>query len=55
MLAPRQAVLAMPVGPNRLYCYADLAAFATEDPAGRDLDRFRALFAEFGRPGTAVR
>lgn len=50
MLAPRQAFLALPVGPNRLYCYADLAAFATEDPTGRDLDRFLALFAEFADP-----
>ena len=46
MLAPRRAFLAMPVGPNRLYCYADLAALATEDPTGRDLDRFLALFAD---------
>ena len=50
MLAPRQAFLAMPVGPNRLYCYADLAALATEDPTGRDLVRFLALFAEFADP-----
>ena len=44
----------MPVGPNRLYCYADLAAFATEDPTGRDLDRFRALFAEFADPVPSI-
>jgi 2-polyprenyl-6-methoxyphenol hydroxylase-like FAD-dependent oxidoreductase len=50
MLAPRQAFLMVPVGPNRLYCYADLAAFATQDPTGRDLDRFLALFAEFADP-----
>jgi 2-polyprenyl-6-methoxyphenol hydroxylase-like FAD-dependent oxidoreductase len=50
MLAPRQAFLVMPVGPNRLYCYADLATPATEDPTGRDLDRFRALFVEFADP-----
>ena len=31
----RRAFLTMPVGPNRLYCYADLAAVATEDPTGR--------------------
>ena len=37
MLASRRAFLAMPVGPNRLYCYADLATLATEDPTGRDL------------------
>jgi 2-polyprenyl-6-methoxyphenol hydroxylase-like FAD-dependent oxidoreductase len=50
MLAPRQAFLAMPVGPNRLYCYADLATLATEDPTRRDLDRLLALFAEFAEP-----
>jgi 2-polyprenyl-6-methoxyphenol hydroxylase-like FAD-dependent oxidoreductase len=50
MLARRQAFLALPVGPNRLYCYADLASLATDDPTGRDLDRFRALFAQFADP-----
>jgi 2-polyprenyl-6-methoxyphenol hydroxylase-like FAD-dependent oxidoreductase len=50
MLAPRGAFLAIPVGPNRLYCYADLAAVGTEDPTGRALDRFLALFAEFAGP-----
>jgi 2-polyprenyl-6-methoxyphenol hydroxylase-like FAD-dependent oxidoreductase len=50
MLAPRQAFLVLPVGPNRLYCYADLGAFSTQDPTGRDLDRFVALFAEFADP-----
>lgn len=50
MLAPRRAFLAVPVGPNRLYCYADLATHATEDPTGGDLERFRALFADFAEP-----
>jgi 2-polyprenyl-6-methoxyphenol hydroxylase-like FAD-dependent oxidoreductase len=50
MLGPRRAFLAMPVGPNRLYCYADLAALATEDPIERDLLRLRALFADFAEP-----
>lgn len=50
MLAPRQTFLVLPVGPNRLYCYADLAGVAAEDPTGRDLDRFLALFAEFATP-----
>ena len=54
MLAPRRAFLAMPVGPNRLYCYADLAAFATEDPTGRDLNRLLALFAEFAEPVPSI-
>ena len=54
MLASRRAFLAMPVGPNRLYCYADLAIPATEDPTGRDLDRFRALFADFGEPVRSI-
>jgi 2-polyprenyl-6-methoxyphenol hydroxylase-like FAD-dependent oxidoreductase len=54
MLAARRAFLAMPVGPNRLYCYADLAAFATEDPTGRDLNRLLALFAEFAEPVPSI-
>jgi 2-polyprenyl-6-methoxyphenol hydroxylase-like FAD-dependent oxidoreductase len=54
MLAPRKAFLAMPVGLNRLYCYADLAALATEDPTGRNLDRFLALFAEFADPVPSI-
>lgn len=47
MLGPRQAFLALPVGPNCLYCYADLAAVGTEDPTRGDLDRLVALFKEF--------
>jgi 2-polyprenyl-6-methoxyphenol hydroxylase-like FAD-dependent oxidoreductase len=54
MLASRRAFLAMPVGPNRLYCYADLAIPTTEDPTGRDLDRFRVLFADFGEPVPSI-
>lgn len=54
MLASRRAFLAMPVGPNRLYCYADLATAATEDPTGRDLGRFLALFADFGEPVPSI-
>jgi 2-polyprenyl-6-methoxyphenol hydroxylase-like FAD-dependent oxidoreductase len=54
MLASRRAFLAMPVGPNRLYCYADLVIPATDDPTGRDLDRFRALFADFGEPVPSI-
>jgi 2-polyprenyl-6-methoxyphenol hydroxylase-like FAD-dependent oxidoreductase len=50
MLGPRLAFLAMPIGPNRLYCYADLATFATEDPTEGDLARLRALFADFAKP-----
>jgi 2-polyprenyl-6-methoxyphenol hydroxylase-like FAD-dependent oxidoreductase len=50
LLGERRAFLALPVGPNRLYCYADLAAPATEDPAHRDRARFLALFADFAGP-----
>ena len=50
MLASRRAFLAMPVGRNRLYCYADLASAATDDPTGGDRDGLRALFADFGGP-----
>ena len=54
MLGPRRAFLAMPVGSNRLYCYADLATFATEDPTEADLVRFRALFGEFAEPVPSI-
>jgi 2-polyprenyl-6-methoxyphenol hydroxylase-like FAD-dependent oxidoreductase len=54
MLAARRAFLTMPVGPNRLYCYADLATPVTEDPTGRDRDRFLALFAEFAEPVPSI-
>ena len=54
MLGQRRAFLAMPVGPNRLYCYADLAAPATEDPTGRDLIRFLALFEDFAEPVPSI-
>ena len=54
MLGPQRAFLTMPVGPNRLYCYADLATFATEDPTKGDLVRFRALFADFAEPVPSI-
>jgi 2-polyprenyl-6-methoxyphenol hydroxylase-like FAD-dependent oxidoreductase len=54
MLGKRRAFLAMPVGPNRLYCYADLAALATEDPTDRDLSRFRSLFGDFAEPVPSI-
>jgi len=54
MLGRRRAFLALPVGPNRLYCYADLASPAAEDPAERDLDRFRKLFADFSEPVPSI-
>ena len=50
MLDPQRAFLAMPVGPNRLYCYADLATDAAADPTGRDPARLRTLFADFAEP-----
>ena len=54
MLGQGRAFLAMPVGPNCLYCYADLAAVTTEDPTGRDLVRFLALFADFAEPVPSI-
>ncbi len=54
MLGRRRTFLAMPVGPTRLYCYVDLADFATEDPTGRDLGRLMALFAEFAEPVPSI-
>jgi 2-polyprenyl-6-methoxyphenol hydroxylase-like FAD-dependent oxidoreductase len=54
MLGRRRAFLQVPIGPNRLYCYADLATPATEDPTHRELDRFRGLFADFGEPVSSI-
>jgi len=54
MLGPRRAFLAMPVGPNRLYCYADLATAATEDPTQGDLVRLRALLGDFAEPVPSI-
>jgi 2-polyprenyl-6-methoxyphenol hydroxylase-like FAD-dependent oxidoreductase len=54
MLGARRAFLAMPVGPNRLYCYADLLTPAKQDPTNRDLVQFRALFADFAEPVTSI-
>jgi 2-polyprenyl-6-methoxyphenol hydroxylase-like FAD-dependent oxidoreductase len=54
MLGPGRAFLAMPVAPNRLYCYADLATRATEDPTDRNLARFMALFGEFANPAPRI-
>jgi 2-polyprenyl-6-methoxyphenol hydroxylase-like FAD-dependent oxidoreductase len=54
MLGRRRTFLAMPVGPNRLYCYVDLAALATEDPTGRDSVRFLALFEDFVEPVPSI-
>ncbi len=54
MLGARRGFLTMPVGSNRLYCYADLLTFAKEDPTNRDLVQFRALFADFAEPVTSI-
>jgi len=54
MLGRRRAFLALPVGPNRLYCYADLASSASEDPTERDMVRFRALFGDFAEPVSSI-
>jgi 2-polyprenyl-6-methoxyphenol hydroxylase-like FAD-dependent oxidoreductase len=54
MLGPRGAFLLVPVGRDRLYCYADVLARATEDPTHRDLDRFRALFSDFVEPVPSI-
>jgi 2-polyprenyl-6-methoxyphenol hydroxylase-like FAD-dependent oxidoreductase len=54
MLGFRRTFLAMPVWPDRLYCYADLAALPTEDPTGRDRTRLMALFAEFAEPVPSI-
>jgi 2-polyprenyl-6-methoxyphenol hydroxylase-like FAD-dependent oxidoreductase len=54
MLGRRRAFLRVPVGPNRLYCYADFLTPATEDPSHGDLDRFRALFGDFAEPVPSI-
>ena len=54
MLGRRRTFLAMPVLPNRLYCYADLLTKVTEDPTNRDPDRLRALFEDFAEPVSSI-
>jgi 2-heptyl-3-hydroxy-4(1H)-quinolone synthase len=54
MLGPRRAFLAMPVGLSRLYCYADLTTFATDDPTDGDLVRLRALLGDFAEPVPSI-
>ena len=54
MLDRQRAFSRVPIGQNRLYCYADLSALATEDPSHRDLDRFRALFEDFAEPVPSI-
>ena len=54
MLGPGRAFLAMPVGPNRLYCYADLATFASGDTTEGDPVRLRALFEDFAEPVPSI-
>jgi 2-polyprenyl-6-methoxyphenol hydroxylase-like FAD-dependent oxidoreductase len=54
MLGRRRAFLRVPVGPNRLYCYADLLTPASDDPSHRDLGRFRAFFEEFAEPVPSI-
>jgi 2-polyprenyl-6-methoxyphenol hydroxylase-like FAD-dependent oxidoreductase len=54
MLGPRRAFLAMPVGSNRLYCYADLAAFESDDATEGDVVRLRMLFEDFAEPVPSI-
>jgi 2-polyprenyl-6-methoxyphenol hydroxylase-like FAD-dependent oxidoreductase len=54
MLGRGRTFLAMPVLPNRLYCYADLLTTATQDPTNRDPDRLRALFEDFAEPARSI-
>jgi 2-polyprenyl-6-methoxyphenol hydroxylase-like FAD-dependent oxidoreductase len=54
MLGARSAFLAMPLGANRLYCYADRLTCAEQDPTNRDLVQLRALFAEFAEPVPSI-
>jgi 2-polyprenyl-6-methoxyphenol hydroxylase-like FAD-dependent oxidoreductase len=54
MLGPGKAFLAMPVGRNRLYVYADVLTSATVDPTGGDVARLRALFDDFAEPVPSI-
>lgn len=54
MLGRRKTFLAMPVGPDRLYCYADLAALAAEDPTDRTLVGLLELFRAFAEPVPSI-
>ena len=54
MLGPQRTFLAMPVAPSRLYCFADLASRAIEDPTAGDPVRLRALFQDFAEPVRSI-
>jgi 2-polyprenyl-6-methoxyphenol hydroxylase-like FAD-dependent oxidoreductase len=54
MLGPRGAFLALPIGSDRLYCYADLGSVAKRDPTDRNLGRFLRLFEDFGEPAAST-
>jgi 2-polyprenyl-6-methoxyphenol hydroxylase-like FAD-dependent oxidoreductase len=53
-LGRRRAFLTMPVSTDRLYCYADVATGAKQDPTDRELVRFLALFADFAQPVRSI-
>jgi 2-polyprenyl-6-methoxyphenol hydroxylase-like FAD-dependent oxidoreductase len=50
MLARARAVLAVPNGEARLYCYADVNSPDRRDPTGGVADRLVRLFEEFHEP-----
>lgn len=54
-LGPRGAFLMLPIGGDRVYCYADQAcASPTADPTQGTVDRLRERFAGFAPPVRAV-
>lgn len=54
MLGLRRAFLMVPLGGDRLYCYADLNAPASCDPTDGVVQRFIELFADFAKPVASV-
>lgn len=50
MLGRGKTFLAIPLGGGRLYCYCDVASYATADPTGGDPARLRELFGGFSGP-----
>jgi 2-polyprenyl-6-methoxyphenol hydroxylase-like FAD-dependent oxidoreductase len=54
MLGPRGAFLALPIGADRLYVYADFVSRAKQDPTAFDLGRFKALFADCAEPVASI-
>jgi 2-polyprenyl-6-methoxyphenol hydroxylase-like FAD-dependent oxidoreductase len=54
MLGKGRAFLTIPLGDDRVYCYADVDAPDGQDPTGGGHQRFVDLFADFAEPAAGI-